>query len=139
MFEILKFYIYPEIRGIVTLNGTPVEGAEVNLLYRCDSRQHSVKCKTAANGGFFFSQKNKYSLLGLLPIESQIYYKLTITYNHVTYKACEVLKLFKEEEPEFTKLLSSLQCELTKPETDYIIHSDSVHMNIISGIANWPN
>ena len=139
MFDIFKFQAYPAIHGAVTMNGKPVQNAEITTTSTLEKREYSSTCITDEGGKFSFKEKNIYSIRGILPVENHLYQKITIKYNYVEYTAWEALKFCQTEDPELSKLLSSLQCELTEPVTDYVINADSVHMNVVHGLARWSN
>ena len=133
----LKFQIYPEVNGIVTMNGEPVEGAEVTMSYIFRGKQGSTICKTDRNGVFTFKEKTIYSLASILLLQSVISQKLSIKYNHIEYSAWNVIKYNPSDDPKLTKLLTNLTCELTNPETKQKIDPESVNPMIVRGIARW--
>jgi len=135
----LKYQVYPNIKGIVTLNSVPVKNAIVNLTYRLNNKKGASTYTTSDNGTFFFKEKNIYSLSGILPFEDILYQKITIINNNAEYIAWEAMKDKQEEDLILTKILSSLTCELSNSETKHIINPESIFKNVIYGLARWTN
>jgi len=121
------------------MNGIPADGAEVTINSSFRGKEYVATYTTGSDGRFSFSEKTAFSLATIFLMRSNIFQSITIQYNHVIYLAWSTSKHEQADDPNLTKLLTSLTCELTNPETDHINQPDSIHMNIISGIANWPN
>ena len=140
MFNILKFQIYPEVKGIVTMNETPVEGAIVSQYFEFNSRKKSTTFTTGRDGIFYFQERKVFTLSNLMPFDSRAFQKITIKFNNAEYTAWEAFKTMPENFPDFSNKLSSLLCELGSRENIKPLSTVNTlkHYNIY-GLSSWHN
>ena len=139
MFDSLKIQVYPEVNGVVTMNGEPVEGALVKLVYNYNDKENTIETTSDKNGRFHFTEINIHTLRLLLPLETSIDQKITINYNHATYLAWQTTKYALKDDPAISKKLSSLNCELTNEEKRQLIDPASPIKHGVYSVARWDN
>jgi len=137
MFNILKFQIYPEVNGIVTMNGEPVEGAVVKRFHDFRDKEKTCEYITKKDGEFHFPETNGYSLWGLTPFENRTHQIITINFNHAEYTAWRLSKSSRDDDPALSKILSMLCCELTNEEVHKSIDRGNYLTASSFGLAHW--
>jgi len=139
MFDSLKIQAFPEVNGVVTMNGEPVEGALVKLVYNYNHKDKFIETTTDKSGKFHFSEKYTHTLRLLLPFQTSIDQQIIINYNHNTYIAWRTTKFSHGNDTAISKILSSLICELTS-EADYqVIDPTSPSKYTAYSLARWTN
>ena len=139
MFDSLKIQVYPEVNGVVTMNGEPVEGALVKFVYNYNDKDKVIETTTDKSGKFHFSEKYERTLRMVFGLETAIHQNITIIYNYATYVAWRTIKYAHGEDTALSNKLTSLNCELTNEEKRQLIDPTSPIKDGIYSLARWDN
>ena len=136
MFDSLKIQVFPEVNGVVTMNGEPVEGALIKLVYDYNDKENIIETHTKNNGEFHFPEKNIHTLLKFLPMEIHVYQQIIISHNNNDYIAWRASKHKHGTDNDISKKLNFLNCELTNEEIEQFF-GDGYRENLTYGLARW--
>ncbi|WP_254795456.1 carboxypeptidase-like regulatory domain-containing protein [Arsukibacterium indicum] len=122
MFSWLKKYdvhLSPPVRGIVTLDGKPVAGAQVmrELTYDSDFIDKTV---TAADGSFSFPEKNIRSRKPGSLQEMRTRQVISLQYQNKPYLLWYLTTSSITPQQAIVQKLSSLQCDLNNEELEQV-------------------
>lgn len=111
----------PEVKGVITDNGSPVAGLEVKrYLYRGD-KKHNEVVKTNADGEFYFPRKTikvRSHVLYEIPIGIQLF----VLNRPVAAKEEQIFRVYSLNNLDYKSLalvLSDMHCELTSDHKSY--------------------
>ena len=144
LFNFFTIYVFSEVKGVVTMNGEPVRGAQV---IRVGDHEHdkvySDTAVTDAQGRFSFGPVSTFSLRPLM-LGTIIRQKITIKYQGMEYLAWETTKTsnhrygeLNDEEVE-NPIKLDLLCELTEPQDKRTVLEMELRNVGIYGLCSWP-
>lgn len=114
-----EVHLSPEVKGVVTLNGTPAEGAQVvrTLDYDQEYREEQI---TDKNGHFTFPEKNiRSNRPNRMLDETRVRQIVTVTYEGTKYLLWYATPGTIYRRTAIAKKLSFMRCELTNPEMEH--------------------
>lgn len=114
-----EVHLSPEVKGVVTFNGTPVEGAQVvrTLDYDQEYRDEQV---TDKNGYFTLPEKNiRSNRPNKMLDETRVRQIVTVNYEGMKYLLWYATPGTIHRRTAIAKKLSFLQCELTNSEMEH--------------------
>ncbi|MDP4537653.1 hypothetical protein Q3O60_15815 [Alkalimonas collagenimarina] len=127
MFGWLKRYdvhLCPEVRGVITHNGTPLAGVTVYRELDYD-KSYTDSVVTDKEGRFFFTEKNIRSRLpGNMFDQSTVRQVLSLDYQQKNYVLWYSSTPSLKPHSTFQQALATLQCELADPEQRYVLNNE---------------
>ncbi len=114
-----EVHLSPEVKGVVTLNGRPVEGAQVVRTLDYD-REYREEQLTGVDGRFSFPEKNIMSdRPNKLLDETRVRQILTVNYEGQKYLIWYTTPGTIHRRTAIARRLGALHCELTNPEIEH--------------------
>jgi len=110
MFDAFKVYLFSEVNGLVTLDGQPVEGADV-IRSANYGEIYSDRTTTDKDGKFFLGEMTTSKLSALLPGQHVIDQSILIRNHDKEFKAWELTRVGSGPNAELDIKLN-LHCEL---------------------------
>ncbi len=143
LFDFFKIYVFSDVTGIVLLDGSPVEGAEIiRTADHEEDKVYSDRTKSGADGRFSFPAISTYSLRPLM-LGTIIRQEIKILHNGKAYLAWETTKHNKHLYGELNNadadnpIKLDLSCELTDdPEKETIVELKYLNA-LIKGVCRW--
>ena len=111
-----KKVMFSEVTGVVTLNGQPVKGAEIDQVYQWawDDKKEEAKATTDAQGMFKFPLREKSGIVSsVMPHEPVIFQQIVIKYQGKDYVAWQHSKHNYDLDGELKGKKLVLRCELS--------------------------
>lgn len=119
MFDFMKVYLFSAMKGVVTLEGKPIAGAEIVRTAQYNDKTFADTTATDANGQFVIGPMQTSSINKIVMFaEAVIDQKILIHYQDRTYTAWRTVKRDYDKDTELGDGTSiELSCELTRKET----------------------
>ena len=143
LFNFFTIYVFSEVKGVVTMNGEPVRGAQViRVGDHEEDKVYSDTALTDAQGRFSFGSVSTFSLRPLM-LGTIINQKITIKYQGMEYLAWKTAKqnnyLYGElnDEGAENPIKLDLLCELTEPQDKRTVLQMELRKVAISGLCSW--
>ncbi len=143
LLNFFTIYVFSEMKGVVTLNGEPVAGAElVRTADHVHDRVYTDSTVTDEAGRFSFPDIKTFSLRPLM-LPTVIHQKMIIRYQGMEYLAWETTKRtnhrhgeINDEKPD--KLVKlDLSCELTDDQNKKTKVELEIMNRIVTGLCRW--
>ncbi|MFC1750926.1 DUF6795 domain-containing protein [Pseudomonadota bacterium] len=142
-FESMKINLFSDMKGIVTLNGEPVDGAVIKRLAKpSNKKEFRDQTVTDAEGRFELPVMETSSFLKLLPMDSSVYQMVTIEYLGNIYEAWKLSAASDKYKGELNsdemigtsdEIDIDLVCELTSEVTA----KKARGLRAVGGICTW--
>ncbi|WP_281557872.1 DUF6795 domain-containing protein [Thalassomonas sp. RHCl1] len=139
-FKKKEAYLSPEVKGVVTENGQPVANIQVSrLLIYVDEVERIDHVKTDDKGQFYFPEKTIMSRIAVNELaEQRVSQDIYIERDKQTYTLWGADQTTFKEVPEYSKKLSSLNCDLTNKLVMFeFAHYNPNRKNMASSICRW--
>ena len=143
LFDFFTIHVFSPVTGVVTLNGEPVEGAEiVRTADHEEDKIYTDSVKSDIEGKFSFNDISTFSLRPIM-LGTIIRQKIIIKHNGYEYLAWRTVKhsnhkygeLNDKDNPEPIKL--NLRCELTDDQSKKRIVNLKYLNGIVVGLCEW--
>ncbi len=144
LFDLFKIYVFSDVTGVVTMNGVPVQGAEV---LRTGDHEHDKvyqdKTMTDAEGRFSFGPISTFSMRPIM-LGTIIRQKIVIKYQGMEYLAWKTTKTTNHRYGEINDedvdrpVLLELACELTDPQDKRVVLEMELGKVGITGLCRLP-
>jgi hypothetical protein len=126
LFDFVKVCLFSEVKGVVTLEGKPVAGAELVRTAEIGEKVHTDKTMTDENGRFSFPAMYTHSLNKIAPVEPHIPQMMRIRTGGNEFLVWDGSKRDYDLNGEIDRNLV-LSCELTEKEKRYEIGASIYH------------
>ena len=143
LLDFFTIHVFSDVTGVVTLNGEPVEGAEVvRSADHTNDKVYMDSAITDKNGKFSFNNISTFSLRPIM-LPTVIFQKIVIKHNGMEYLAWETTKRNNHNNGELndagTKepIKLNLSCELTDDEDKYEVIKFDIRKRRVTGLCSW--
>ena len=141
--DVFKIVVFSEVSGVVTLDGSPVEGAEVvRVADHEEDKVYTDRTITDNNGKFYFKEISVFSMRPLM-LGTIIRQKIIIKYKEMEYLAWKTIKHNNHNYGELNDkgvenpVKLNLLCELTGDQEKFEIIQFATGKERITGLCRW--
>ena len=133
LFDIGKVCLFSATTGVVTLDGAPLAGVEVERAYKWQGTEYTRETATTdAEGRFAFPAAYGRSVAKYTPVEPVVHQRILLRREGREYLAWERSKRDYDEDTELEGKKIDLRCDLSNEVRDV-----QMARGVVSGLCTW--